>query len=374
MPEAAELKHTPLFDAHIKLGGQVVPFGGWAMPVRYKGGGDIAENRAVRERVGAFDVSHMVRTHLWGKHALPYMNGLVAYDLRKVEPNQARYTVMLNPEGGIIDDLLVYPFADPNHIGVISNAGNREQVLAWMREHQGNLDVAIEDVTEETGLIAVQGPLALRVLEKMTRKGYIPPETMHFEDGVLVAGKRSLISRSGYTGEDGVEIWSAAEDTEEIWSAIHHEGEEFSIRPCGLGARDSLRLESGLPLHGHEITEYTNPFEAGLGWVVSMDKGDFIGKEALLEAQARGLTRRLAGIRAISKGPGLYRGYAVLFGGEVVGSLVSGLSSPTFGVGIGTGYLTPPNLVKPGTEVEIAAGDKTIQAEVVSPRFYRRAA
>lgn len=371
-----ELRRTPLYEVHKTLGGQVVPFAGWEMPLRYRQdgrGGDVAENRAVREGVGLFDVSHMGRVHLWGSGALSFINQLVAFDIRRVSPHQARYTVMLNEKGGIIDDLIVYPFADPNHIGLVINAGNREGDLAWMRAHQDSFNVEIEDETVETALIAVQGPEALAVLSKLTPPSFIPPNYYHFADGVMVAGAKALVSRTGYTGEEGVELWIQAGAAETVWQSLLLAGKDFGILPCGLGSRDSLRTEAGYALHGHEISPTIDPFEAGLGWVISMDKEEFIGREALLEIRSQEPLRRLAGFRTFGRNAIPRQGDMVLFDDEVVGTVVSGVFSPTFGVGIGTGFLMPAGLARTGNEVEIIRGAKRFEAEVVvPPRFYRR--
>lgn len=372
MPEA--LKQTPLYEVHRILGGQMVPFAGWEMPLRYRGGGDIKEHQAVRERVGLFDVSHMGRVHLWGSDALPFINHLVAYDIRRVSPNQARYTVMLNKQGGTIDDLIVYPFAGPNHIGLVINAGNREGDLAWMKEHQDGFNVKIEDETTETALIAVQGPEALSVLGKLTSPTFIPPNYYHFTDGVMVAGVKALVSRTGYTGEDGVELWIRADSAENVWNALLLAGQDMGILPCGLGSRDSLRTEAGYALHGHEISPTINPFEAGLGWVVSMNKNDFIGREALSKIEYEGLSRKLVGFKTSGRGENPRQGQAVLYDGEVVGSIVSGVYSPTFERGIGTGFINP-ELVRKGNVFQIDIRGKLVDAEMVSPpRFYRREA
>ncbi len=371
---AEALKHIPLEPLHSVLGAQWKEFGGYNMPVRYAGGGDIKEHQAVRERVGLFDVSHMGRVHLRGKDALSFINNMVTYDIAKVSPEQVRYTVMCNPDGGIIDDLLVYPTKDPQHIALVVNAGNRTEDLSWLRQHQSGFEVEIEDVTEATGLIAVQGPEALSVVKKLTPSSFVPPAYYHFTEGVSVAGADSLVSRTGYTGEDGVEIWCDKGYLEGVWSTLMDAGRDLGILACGLGARDSLRLEAGFPLHGHEITANTNPFESGLSWVVSMDKDDFIGKDALSKTEAEGISRKLVGFRTSGRGENPRQGQPVLYDGEVVGSMVSGVYSPTFERGIGTGFILP-ELVRKGNEFQIDIRGKLVDAELVSPpRFYRRKA
>ncbi len=369
-----DLNRTPLNDVEEAAGGHMVGFGGWRMALNFPTGG-MAEHHAVRgkdeRKVGIFNVSHMGRLHVRGTDALSFINSVVAYDIRKVNPNQARYTVMCNENGGVIDDLLVYKTEDPEHIPLVVNAGNREEDITWLENHKAGFDVEIEDETFDTALLAVQGPGSLELVRRLSSRLVIP-EYYYFAQNANVASVDMFVSRTGYTGEDGMELWFRAQYAEDVWRDLQEVGEDLGAIPCGLAARDSLRLEAGFALHGHEITKDINPYEAGLRWVVSLEDHDFIGRDALIEADQQGIVRKLAGFRTSTKSAPR-AGYQIFAEDREIGTIVSGVSSPTLEVGIGTGFLTPIELAKTGNKVLVGKEGRFQEAEVVvPPRFYKR--
>jgi glycine cleavage system T protein (aminomethyltransferase) len=344
------LRRTPLHDRHVALGARMVPFAGWEMPVQYEG--VIQEHRAVREDAGAFDVSHMGELEVEGPHARELLQGLLSNDLERLEPGGAQYTLLTNEGGGIVDDLIAYEL-DPFRFLLIVNASNRETDYAWLKEREVR-GSDVRDVSDEYGLIAVQGPRALERLELAAA----PPFT--FAEGE-VAGITCMVNRTGYTGEEGVELMAMAEDAGDLWDAVLDRG----VVPCGLGARDSLRLEVCYPLHGNDIGPDTDAISAGLGWVCALDK-EFTGVEELRRVKEAGPERRLAAFvmeeRAVPR-----RGMPILEGGEVT----SGTHSPMLDVGIGMGYVSAA-LAEPETELTIDVRGRHRRARVVKKPIYRR--
>jgi aminomethyltransferase len=344
------LRRTPLHDRHVTLGARMVPFAGWEMPVQYEG--VIQEHRAVREDVGAFDVSHMGELEVEGPRARDLLQSLLSNDLERVAPGGAQYTLLTNEHGGIVDDLIVYEL-DPFRYLLIVNASNREEDFTWLKEREvPGSDV--RDVSDEYGLIAVQGPRALE------RLALSPAPAFTFAEGA-VAGVTCMINRTGYTGEEGVELMVMAEDAGDLWDALLDRG----VTPCGLGARDSLRLEVCFPLHGNDIGWDTDAVSAGLGWVCALEK-DFTGVEELRRIKEAGPDRRLAAFvmeeRAVPR-----QGMPILEGGEVT----SGTHSPMLDRGIGMGYV-PAALAQPGTELTIDVRGRNRRARVVEKPIYRR--
>jgi aminomethyltransferase len=328
----------------------MVPFAGWEMPVQYEG--VIQEHRAVREDAGAFDVSHMGELEVEGPHAPELLQGLLSNDLGRVEPGSAQYTLLTNERGGIVDDLIAYQL-DPFRFLLIVNASNREADYAWLKEREVR-GSDIRDVSDEYGLIAVQGPRAVERLELPAAQAFT------FAEGE-VAGITCMVNRTGYTGEEGVELMVMAEDAGDLWDAVLERG----VTPCGLGARDSLRLEVCYPLHGNDIGPDTDAISAGLGWVCALDK-EFTGVEELRRAKEAGPEQRLVAFvmeeRAVPR-----QGMAILEGGEVT----SGTHSPMLDVGIGMGYV-PTALAEPGTELTIDVRGRHRRARVVKKPIYRR--
>lgn len=357
------LLRTPLFDRHCESGARMVPFGGWEMPVQYEG--ILAEHHAVRTSAGLFDVSHMGRVEIHGPDAIRFVNYLTTNDVERLEPFQSQYSVACYEDGGIVDDLLVYRC--PDRLLIVFNAGNRAKDLAWMQRHVGAFDAQIMNLSDATALIALQGPNAEAILLRLTDLPLASLGYQRFVEGV-VAGVPARIFRTGYTGEDGFEIWYGAEEAAHVWNALLETGAGFGVKPCGLGARDTLRLEAGLCLYGHEIDETTNPLEAGLGWITKFKKPDFIGRQALVDIRDAGLKRKLAGFKLVERGIPR-QGCPILFEGAAAGVCVSGTISPTLGYGIGAGYV-PLSAASPGNRLDIDIRGKLLPAEVVRLPFY----
>jgi len=359
---------TSLYDEHVALGARLVPFAGFEMPVQYKG--IVEEHRAVRERVGLFDVSHMGELELEGPGALELVSSLITNDPTRIADGQALYTCCCNEQGTILDDLIVYR-RSPERMLVVCNASNREKIVThFARAAEGR--VKFRDASDDTALLALQGPRALETLAAARSSVDVAKElkSFRFTDGE-VGGTSCTIARTGYTGEDGVELfcpWTAAPA---LFHALMSAGKAFGIEPVGLGARDTLRLEARLALYGNDIDETTNPLEAGLGWVVKLEKPSFVGKDALVRIKAEGPKRAFVGFEM--RGRGIARhGYPLLdASGATVGVCTSGSPSPTLGKNIGLGYV-PVALSKLGTTIQVDCRGKAIEAVVVETPFYKR--
>jgi aminomethyltransferase len=354
----ASLKRTPLYDAHVECGAKIVAFGGWEMPVMYSS--ILEEHNAVRQRIGLFDISHMGEVIVAGPNAETVLNRLLTNDVRKIDVGGAQYTLMCNERGGVIDDLLVYRVESSVYLLVV-NASNVDTDLAWMNA-QANAAAVFVNQSEQTAALALQGPLAAKFLENSARI-----ENFHIERET-VFGRICWVARTGYTGEDGFEILCDAGDAREIWAELLEFGAEFGILPCGLGARDTLRLEACLPLHGQDLTEESTPVEAGLTRFVSFDKGEFVGRPVLAEQKEKGVARRLVAFKMAGKSPPPRPHYAILAGGRKVGEVTSGTQSPTLGVGIGMGYVEAG--IGPAIGVEIRG--KTYAAMIEKKPLYKR--
>jgi aminomethyltransferase len=363
------MRKTSLYAEHVALGARMVPFAGWEMPVQYKG--IVEEHRAVRERVGLFDVSHMGELELTGPGALELVSSLITNDPTRIADGQAVYTCCCNDGGTILDDLIVYR-RSPERMLVVCNASNRDKIAAhFARAAEGR--VGFRDASDETALLALQGP---RALETLTRAGTSVDvardlKSFRFRDAE-VANVPCTVARTGYTGEDGVELFAPWNDAPALFRALMAAGREYGIEPVGLGARDTLRLEARLALYGNDIDDSTDPLEAGLGWVVKFDKPHFTGKEALLRLKAEGPRRALVGFEM--RGRGIARhGYPLVdASGETIGLCTSGSPSPTLGKSIGLGYV-PAALASVGTRIFVDCRGKSIEAEIVPTPFYKRA-
>jgi len=358
------LRRTPLYEEHVALGGKMVPFAGFSMPVQYPTG-ITAEHRAVREACGLFDVSHMGEFIVRGPQARELVQRISVNDSSRIEVGQAQYSAMCLESGCVIDDLIIYRFAD--RYMLVVNASNVEKDWAWLVRHASDFDAEIEDVSDETALLALQGPNARDVLRPLASLDVDGVKYYRFAEGE-VAGVPAVISGTGYTGEDGFELYVQAGHAPGLWRALLEAGHGSGLLPAGLGARDSLRLEVGYALYGNDLDEEHTTLESGLGWVTKLDNGDFVGREALAAQKEAGVARRLVGMRLTGKGfprPG----YDVVSNGEVVGTVTSGTVGPSLGYGIALGYV-PTELSKPDTEVQIDARGRLLDAVVQRPPFY----
>jgi aminomethyltransferase len=356
---------TPLYDAHRGLGARLIAFAGWEMPLSYTGVTE--EHRAVREHCGLFDVSHMGEVELRGPGAAALCQRLTVNDVHRLRIGDAQYSLLCNERGGVLDDLLVYRLGEARFL-LIVNAANTPQDLAWIQAHAGS-DVEVVDRSAELALLALQGPEAEVALRTLTPLPLPALRPFTFLEGP-VAGMPVLVSRTGYTGEDGFELLADAAAAPALWEAVLAAVRRRGGLPVGLGARDTLRLEAGLPLCGSDMDETTTPLEAGLAWVVKLDKGEFIGREVLAAQQRAGVPRRLCGLTLDE--PGVPRhGYPVWRDGEAVGTITSGAKSPTLDACIGLAYLTAGATAR-GTAVGVEIRGRRIPAHVVERPFYRR--
>jgi aminomethyltransferase len=362
------MRRTPLYEAHVRLGARMVDFGGWAMPVSYPTG-ILDEHRATRAAVGVFDVCHMGEVHFTGAGAAATVQRLVTNDVARLENGRAFYTVACLPSGGIIDDFIVYRI-DGEHYVIVVNASNTDKDVDWFQEHRG-ADCKIEDASARTGLIAFQGPAAQQTLQALTSLPLDKLRSFSFATDVTVAGLPVWIARTGYTGEDGFELFCDAPDAATLWDRLVEAANSVGGKPVGLGARDTLRLEARLPLYGNDLSDETTPLEAGLGWVVKLDGDDFIGRDALRAQQAAGVTRKLTGFVMTARGIARH-GYAIYDAdGAPSGTVTSGGPAPTLDKNVGMGYV-PARLDAPGTKLSIDCRGKRVDAEVVRGPFYKR--
>lgn len=364
-----DLLRTPLHAEHLRLVARMVPFAGYEMPVQYKG--IVAEHTAVRQRAGVFDVSHMGELWLTGPGAVAAVDRLVTNDIAGLPDGKAAYTVCCNEAGTILDDLIVYKYG-PERVLVVCNASNRAKISGHFAERTRGR-CTFEDASDRTALIALQGPRALEVLAAAgcdLEGGPAAMPSFAVRD-TTVAGRPVHLARTGYTGEDGVEIFASDLDAVTVWTALLDAGATFGIEAIGLGARDTLRLEARLALYGNDIDETTNPIEAGLGWVVKFGKGDFVGKAALEKVKGEGPARKLVGFEMTGRGSARH-GYPLKnAAGAQVGICTSGAPSPTLGSSIGLGYL-PAGMAALGTEFTVDCRGRDISAKVVPTPFYRR--
>lgn len=362
---AGALKRTPLFEEHVAAGAKLVPFAGYEMPVQYRTG-IIGEHQAVRKRAGLFDVSHMGELEIRGPQALDLVQYVTTNDASNLVIGQAQYAVICQEDGGCIDDCIVYRFEKDYMIVV--NASNRDKDRDWIVHHAVKFDVEVTDKSDDVALIALQGPRAQEILTGLTPIALDEIKYYHFGVGE-VAGVSAIISRTGYTGEDGFELYVKGNDAVALWRRIMETGAAEGVIPSGLGARDSLRLEMGYALYGNDIDDRHTPLEAGLGWVVKLDKDDFLGKAALVKQKQVGVRQRLAGFMLKERGFPRH-GYEVRIEGEPAGEVTSGTVSPSLEQGIGLAYV-PAEASKPGSALEIMVRDKSVPAEVVRAPFYK---
>ncbi|NUO79829.1 glycine cleavage system aminomethyltransferase GcvT [candidate division KSB1 bacterium] len=358
------VQKTVLYDTHLAHGAKIVEFGGFLMPVQYRG--IIEEHLQVRKSVGIFDVSHMGEFEFRGAKAFDFLQRMTINDVSKLEIGQAQYSALCYPEGGIVDDVIVYRKAD--RYFMVVNAANLPKDWAWLAQH-AEAGAGMVDVSNDTGLLAVQGRNAQPTLQKLTRLDLKTIKYYWFAETEL-AGVPVLISRTGYTGEDGFEVAMATPHAVKVWNAIMEAGKEFGLEPIGLGARDTLRLEVKFCLYGNDIDQTTNPLEAGLGWITKADKGEFIGKSAIAQMKANGPKRKLIGFELPGKNIARH-GYAILKNGKNIGHVTSGTFSPSLQKAIGMGYVTTEHSAI-DTEITIDVRGRMAPARIVKTPFYQR--
>jgi len=362
-----EPRKTSLYNAHIKHGGKVVDYSGWALPVQYEG--LTQEHEAVRTQAGIFDVSHMGEVEITGPQALDYVQYLVTNDISVLNDNQIAYCFMCYPDGGVVDDLLVYKFSN-DHYFLVINASNVEKDVDWMNENAKGFDVNVKNLSDDISEVAIQGPNAQKIVQKLTDTDLSEIKFFYLKRDVNIAGVNCLISRTGYTGEDGFEIYFDHEHAEELWDKVMEAGKEDGLKPAGLGARDTLRFEVNLPLYGNELGKDITPLEAGYGMFVKLNKENFIGKDALAKQKAEGLKRKVVGFELIDRGVPRH-GYEVFADGKKIGVVTTGYYSPSTKRNVGLA-LVDIEYTALDAEFDIQVRNRSLKAKVVNKRFYQK--
>ena len=357
---------TRFHAIHKRLGAKMVSFAGFEMPIQYPAG-IIAEHMTVRTNVGVFDVSHMGEVEVSGPQALDFVQKISINDASKLVPNKAQYSAMCYPDGGIIDDMLVYHRGD--HYMLVINGACAEKDIAWMQEQAKGMNITLNDVSDDVNLLAVQGPKSIEALQGLTDTNLSEIQYYGFAEGKL-AGIDMILSRTGYTGEIGFELYFRGDESvcEKVWNALFEEGKAYDIQPVGLGARDTLRLEKGYCLYGNDINQETNPLEAGLGWITKLAKGQFNGSDVIAKVKEEGPKRKLVAFKVVADKFIARQHYPIHHQGNSVGEVTSGNISPILNIGIGLGYV-PVSLSNPGTIIQISARGKEFDAEVVKLPF-----
>ncbi len=365
------LKRTALFEEHQRLGGRLIDFGGWELPVQYTGVMD--EHLACRQSAGLFDVSHMGEVHVEGPEAEKFLNYLVTNNVSKLAVGQAQYTAMCNEHGGIVDDLVIYRRAADRFL-VVVNASNTDKDFSWIQKihAKSGHQCKVTNESAEYTQIAVQGKNAAHILQAITDTPLAPIKTYWFAEGKVLKNIPAILARTGYTGEDGFEVYVPWNDGPKVWRSLMENGEKFGIKPCGLGARDTLRLEMKYPLYGNELSDETNPLEAGLGWVTKLDKGDFVGRGPTAMLKDKGLSRQLVGFKLLDRGIPRH-GYAVFSadGATRIGEVTSGTQSPSLKQSIGIAYVATAQAAV-GSKMTIDIRGAKVPAEVVATPFYKK--
>lgn len=361
------VKRTALYNAHVKYGGKIVDFAGWELPVQYEG--ILAEHEAVRNHAGLFDVSHMGEVDVIGPGAFAFVQNLVTNDISVLVDNQVIYTLMCYPDGGVVDDLLVYKF-DDNHFYLVINAGNADKDYQWMLDNKGDYEVDLKNISSEISEVALQGPKAEEILQKLTKTDLSGIKFFYCNREVVIEGVKCLVSRTGYTGEDGFEIYTTNDSIEKIWDKILEIGKEYGLMPCGLGCRDTLRFEAALPLYGNEISSTITPLEAGLGYFVKLSKESFIGKDALVKQKEIGLSRKTIGFEMLDRAIPRH-GYSVMSNGIEIGFVTTGNFSPTLKKNIGIAIIDA-KYAEIGNEIQVFVRNKPVKAIITSKKFYTK--
>jgi aminomethyltransferase len=370
--DQAELRETALRSRHVDLGARLIPFAGWLMPVQYSG--IVDEHRTVRSAAGLFDLGHMGQVRVTGSDALPYLQLITTNDVSTLEPGDAQYSLLPNEQGGVIDDIIVYRLPDEPGYLVVVNAANHAKDVAWMQQQRSGrpeLEVEVDDVSQSLGMIAIQGPRAPEIVAGLTEMDLSTLEPFH-SARTTVAGIPVLVARTGYTGEDGFEFYVPQAQTVALWDALITAGTPLGLKPIGLGARDTLRLEARMPLYGNELGDDISPIEAGLGWAVKLAKGPFVGREAIAAVKESGPSRRTVGFQLLERAGSARHGYPVKLDGRDVGVVTSGAHSPTLGSEIGLA-LVDADAAGVGKPLEVVIRGRPVRAEQVKLPFYRRA-
>ncbi len=360
------LKRTPLYEAHVSIGARMVDFAGWDMPVQYSG--PIPEHIAVREAAGLFDVSHMGEIEVIGADALALLQRLTTNDVAKLEDNQVQYSALTNASGGVIDDLLVYRINEGYFLLVV-NASNSDKDFAWIKQHAQGADLEVHNTSHGYALMALQGPKSERILQDLSDH-MLDRIPYYWSQQVVVDGVRCRVSRTGYTGEDGFEIFCAPDKAMHVWNRLLVTGHGRGLLPCGLAARNTTRLEASFRLWGNDMDETTTPLEGGLGWIVKLNKGEFIGREAIQNQKREGLRRKLVGFEVLDRAPAR-DGYPIVVGGAQVGQVASGSYAPYLKKNIGMAYM-PVEHAATGTEFSVVVRGREVPARVVEMPFYKR--
>jgi aminomethyltransferase len=366
MTDSQTLKRTPLYDRHVALGARMVEFSGYSMPVQYSG--IVDEHGAVRNAAGLFDISHMGEFEVKGPEALAFLQHVATQDVATIGEGLSSYALLCRPDGGIVDDIFIYNL--PDGYMVVVNAANVEKDFAWMLDNIAGFDVVLTNISDQASMLALQGPRAEAILARATAEDVAELPFHGVTVGMLLGDIPGLIARTGYVGEDGFELFVDDDNAARLWDGLLELGRGEGLKPCGLGARDSLRFEACLALYGHEITDDINPYEAKLGWVVKLDKPAFVGDDTLRRIKQAGVQRKLAGFEMIGRGiaRGGYKIHSVV--GERIGFVTSGMPSPTLGKNLGLGYV-PTELSREGSEFDVIVRDKPVRARVVKTPFYK---
>jgi aminomethyltransferase len=366
-----DVKLTPLYDRHVALGARLIPFAGWMMPVQYKG--IIHEHKLVREKAGLFDLGHMGQVEVDGEDALAFLQYVASNDVSRIEPGQAQYALLTNENGGVVDDIIIYRPNEGDGYFVCVNASNKDKDVAWMQKWAAartDLDVSVTDISDQTGMIAIQGPDAEKIMTPLVT---VPIADLDYFSWIpnSIAGHQVRLARTGYTGEDGFEVYSNIEDIGDIWDAIYDAGQDYGLEAIGLGARDTLRLEARMPLYGNEMDDVITPLEAGLGWAVKLDKGDFIGRDKLVAQKEAGIPRKTVGFTIEGRSAAPRSHYPLSVDGREVGFVTSGAFSPTLDQNLGLG-LVEADVAGVGKPIDVIIRDRAIPAKQVKTPFYKR--
>jgi aminomethyltransferase len=359
-------KTTPLYDEHVRRGAKIIPFGGWLMPVQYTS--ILEEHQAVRSNIGIFDISHMGQLIVSNSAAAGWLNTMLTNNVAKLEVGQGQYTFLLNERGGIIDDLIVYRIGKQKFLLVV-NAARTDEDFAWLDRHRPK-DLDLKNRSADFGGVAIQGPRVAELFHALFGEDVDPPARNHIVD-LDLDGMRLSIARTGYTGEDGMEIFFSAKDAARFWNTVLEKGERFGIKPCGLGARDTLRLEVCYPLNGSDLSPERNPFEAGLGFFVDLTKPNFVGREVLVKTKENGSPEKLVAFRMQAKGPPPRPHYSVFDNGERIGEVTSGTLSPSLNYGIGMAYVSAPH-AKIGTKIDIEIRGQKFPGTIEKKPLYKK--